>query len=195
LKNLWRPLIVLTVLATDLPVAAIEMRPPSAEIASALEQGRAAAKDRVPPDRLYAWFGSSEPFEPRGFVMTKLVGLRVLAAHFALRGEQPSDAEVQRILDEPSMLVSVTIFGDGPAFAVDSYLVLVQGDRIVKPQSVRFDGRAQRTSVWPRAPAYQAKVLASFPYTDFDSHAPTKISVFPRAGGEVTFDLDFSAIP
>jgi hypothetical protein len=176
-------------------VGAIETRPPEGAVAAALERGRAAATDRIPPDRLYAWFGSSEPFEPRGFIMTKLVGLRVMAAHFALRGEQPTEAEVQRILDEPSMLVSVTIFGDGPAFAVESYLVLVQGDRIIKPQTVRFDGRAQRTSVWPRAPAYQAKVVASFLYTDFDLRAPTKISVFPRAGGEVTFDLDFSTIP
>ena len=195
MRGVWLPVIVLTVLATDFPVAAIEMRPPEHAVAAALEQGQAAAKDRIPPDKLYAWFGSSDPFEPRGFVMTKLVGLRVMAAHFALRGEQPNEAEVQRILDEPSMLVSVTIFGDGPAVAVDSYLVLVQGDRIIKPQTVRFDGRAQRTSVWPRAPAYQAKVVASFPYTEFDLHAPTKISVFPRAGGEVTFDLDFNTIP
>ena len=195
MKSVWLAVISLAVLDGPAPVAAIEMRPPAAEVAAALEQGRAAAKDRVPPDRLYAWFGSSEPFEPRGFLMTKLVGLRVMAAHFALRGEQPSEAEVQRILDEPSLLVSVTIFGDGPAFAVESYLVLVQGESIIKPQTVRFDGRAQRTTVWPRAPAYQAKVVASFPYAEFDPHAPTKISVFPRAGGEVSFDLDFSAIP
>jgi hypothetical protein len=195
MNRLLLAIVILMLLDRSMPAAAIEVRPSAAEVAAALEQGRAAAKDRIPPDRLYAWFGSSEPFEPRGFIMTKLVGLRVMAAHFALRGEQPSEAEVQRILDEPSILVSVTMFGDGPAFAVESYLVLVQGDRIIKPQTVRFDGRAQRTSVWPRAPAYQAKVVASFPYTDFDLHAPTKISVFPRAGGEVTFDLDFSSIP
>ena len=177
------------------PVAAIEMRPTAADVAGALEQGRAAAKDRVPPDQLYAWFGSPDSLEPRGFVMTKLVGLRVMAAHFALRGEHPSEAEIQRILEEPSLLVSVTIFGNGPAFAVESYLVLVQGERIIKPHTVRFDGRAQRTTVWPRAPAYQAKVVAFFPYAEFDPHALTRISVFPSAGGEVSFDVNFSSIP
>jgi hypothetical protein len=195
MNRLFLAAILLALCGGPVPAGAIDVRPAAADVAGALDQGRGAARDRVPPDRLYAWFGSTDPLEPRGFVMTKLVGLRVMAAHFALRGEQPSEAEIQRIVDEPSLLVNVTIFGEEPAFAVDSYLVLVQGERIIKPHTVRFDGRAQRTSVWPRAPGYQAKVVASFPYADFDPHALTRISVFPPTGGEVSFDVDFSTIP
>jgi hypothetical protein len=175
-------------------VFAIEIDPRGAHIDTALEQGKTAALQRVPPDRLYAWFGPLDDLEPRGFLMTKVVGLRVMAAHFALRGEHPSESEIKSILEEPSLLVSVTLFGDRPTFAVDSYMLLRQQDRTIKPSKVRFDGRAARTRMWPTAPRYRAKIVASFPYAEIDPHAKTRISVFPSAGGEVTFEVDFSRI-
>lgn len=175
-------------------VSAIEVHPARAHIDSALEGGKVAALQRIPPDRLYAWFGSTNDLEPRGFLMTKLVGLRVMATHFALRGEQPSESEIQNILHEPSLLVSVMIFGDRPTFAVDSYILLRQKERNIKPTKVRFDGRAARTQIWPAAPSYQAKVVASFSYAEIDPQANTRILVFPGAGGEVPFDVDFGAI-
>ncbi len=175
-------------------VSAIEVYPTRAHIDSALEQGKIAALQRIPPDRLYAWFGSLNDLEPRGFLMTKVVGLRVMATHFSLRGERPSESEIQNILDEPSLLVSVTVFGDHPTFAVDSYILLGQEERTIKPIKMRFDGRAARTQVWPAAPRYQAKVVASFPYIEIEPRAKTRISVFPGTGGEVSFDVDFGAI-
>ena len=192
----WRSLCfaILVFLSPCSHIFALEIDPTRAHINGALEDGRKAALERMPPDRLYAWFGSSDELEPRGFLMTKIVGLRVMAAHFALRGTQPSESEIQTILDEPSLLVSVTLFGDHPSFAVDSYLVLVQQERIVKPSKVRFDGRANRTQVWPAAPRYQAKIVASFLYTEIDPHVRTRVSVFPASGGEVSFDVDFAAI-
>ncbi len=173
---------------------AIEIHPTPAQIATALERGKAAAVSRTPPDRLYAWFGSSEEFEPRGFLMTKMAGLRVMATHFALRGETPSETEIQQILDDQTLLVSVTIYGERPNFAVDSYVLLFQGGLTIKPVRVRFDGQAARTSLWPRQPAYQAKVVAAFPYGDLVPDANTRLSVFPLGGGEISFDLDFSTI-
>jgi len=175
-------------------VSAIEIHPSPAEIAAALERGKSAAQSRIPPHRLYAWFGPSGDLEPKGFLMTKMAGLRVMSAHFALRGQTPSEEEIRQVLDDRSLLVSVTIFGHRPDFAIDSYIVLIQGERIIKPVKVRFDGRAARTSVWPRPPAYQAKVVASFPYEELDPRAKTHLSVFPAGGGEVGFDLDFSQI-
>lgn len=182
------------VLASPSQLPAIELHPDPARIAVALEEGKAAAAARTPPDRLYAWFGSTEELEPKGFLMTKLVGLRVMSTHFALRSATPSQEEIQRILNERSLLVSVTIFGSHPRFAVDSYVLLIQGDRIIKPIAVRSDGNASRTRVWPHAPAYQAKVVASFLYEEIDPRAKTTISVFPAGGGEISFDLDFSRI-
>ncbi len=85
-----------------------------------------------------------------------------MASHF---GFPPSETEIQRILDEETMLVSVTIFGETPTFADDSYIVLKEGEELVKPIKVRFDGVAHRTRIWPKAPRYQAKVIGTFRYT------------------------------
>ena len=173
---------------------ALDVHPTPGRVAAALEEGRAAAALRTPPDRLYAWFGSTTELEPKGFLMTKLVGVRVMSAHFALRAVTPSDEELTRLLDEPTLLVGMTIFGAHLRFARDSYLVLVQDGRVIKPVRVRADGQATRTPVWPRAPAYQAKVVASFLYEELDPLARTTISVFPADGGELSFDVDFSRI-
>ena len=174
---------------------AIEVSPTTVQIEQAVEQGLRAAKDRVLPNRLYTWFGSVLGLRPQGFLMTKMNGLTVLASHFGLRGETPSETEIQRILAEETMRVSVTIFGETPIFADNSYIVLRQGGKLVKPLKVRFDGVAQRTKVWPRAPRYKAKVLGSFRYDAFDLKAKTIIMVFPGQGHEVSFDVEFSNIP
>src|SRR2546427_9073203 len=73
--------------------------------------------------------------------------------------------------------------------------MLVQGGRKIMPVRIRADDTADRTSAWPKSPAYRAKVVASFAYGDFDPLAKTQLSVFPRTGGELSFDLDFAAIP
>jgi len=174
---------------------AIEVSPTNVQIEQAVEQGLRAAKDRVLPNQLYAWFGSDEELRPKGFLMTKMNGLTVLASHFGLRGEMPSETEIRRILAGETMLVSVTIFGETPTFADDSYIVLRQGEKLVKPLKVRFDGVAQRTKVWPKAPRYRAKVIGSFQYNAFDPNAKTTIMVFPSKGDEVLFDVEFSGIP
>lgn len=173
---------------------AIVIHPSRDQIESALERGRTAATARIPPDRLYTWFGSQHDLEPNGFLLTKIAGLTVMSAHFALRTATPGEAEIAQVLAEPFLLISVIMLGDRPDFAADSYMVLAQGDRVIKPVKVRFDGQAARTSAWPKAPAYRAKVVASFSYGDLDPLAKTRLSVFPSGGGEVSFDLDFSQI-
>lgn len=175
-------------------VGAIEVQPTPERIQAALERGRAAAKARTPPNQLYAWFGGTSEVEPRGFLMTKMAGLAVMAAHFALRSEQPTESDIRQILDEKTMLVSVMLFGHRPSFARDSYMVLTQGSKTIKPVKVRFDGQAELSPAWPQTPPFRAKVIASFLYEEFDPLAPTRISVFPASGGEVSFDVDFSKV-
>ncbi len=168
---------------------AIELHPSAQQVATALERGQTAATARTPPVELYSWFGpprdDANEFRPRGFLMTKLSGLAVLSAHFALRAQQPNDQEIRRILDDQYLQVSVTLYGDRRDFAQNTFVMLVQGDRKI----------IDRTSAWPKSPAYRAKVVASFTYGDFDPLAKTQLSVFPRTGGEISFDLDFAAIP
>ncbi len=177
-------------------VWAIVQHPSQSQILEAIEKGQEGARSRNPPNSLYWHFGSSdEDFQPHGFLMTRLSGLAVLSGHFALRGEQPDSKEIQRVLNEEALQVVVMIFGDSPTFAVDSYLILKQGNRLIKPDRIRFDARASSISQRHGKPVFRAKIVASFVYGTFDLKAPTTIKVFPGAGGELTFDLNFSAIP
>ena len=182
-----------SVLAANQAVA-IELSPTPDQIQAAIQRGKAAAEQRRSPDQLYTSFGSTDDLMPRGFLMTKLGGVLVMTSHLALRALTPSEKDVAQVLDDRNLLVNVVLFGDQPNFALDSYVVLEQGGQTVKPVNVRFDARAERSSVWPQTPAYRAKVVALFAYADFDPQAKTKLSVFPSGGGEVSFDLDFAAI-
>ena len=169
--------------------------PTERQIQEALNRGEEVAKAKKPPNELYWQFGESGELKPNGFLMTHLSGIAVMSAHFALRAEKPAAQDIKQILEEDELQVIVTIFGSSPKFAIDSYLLMKQDDKLIKPVRIRSDARASRSSAWPNAPPYRAKVVASFPYDSFDSEAPTIISVFPRDGGEIIFELDFSAIP
>lgn len=176
------------------PSAAIDVQPAQAQIRLALDRGKEAAARRQAPETFYTRFGSGDDLHPGGFLVTKLGGLSVMATHMALRGLEPSAADVAQVVDAPTMLVSAVIFGDSPTFAVNSYIVLDQGGRMIKPATVRVDGQAGRSSAWPKSPKYRAKVVATFKYADFDPHAQTTMTVFPATGGEVHFSLNFAEI-
>jgi hypothetical protein len=176
------------------PSAAIEVQPAQAQVRLAFDRGKEAAAHRQAPEALYARFGSGDDLHAGGFLVTKLGALSVLAAHMALRGLEPSAADIAQVTETPTMLVSTVILGDSPSFAVNSYMVLDQGGRIVKPATVRVDGQAGRSSVWPNSPKFRAKVVATFRYRDFDPNAQTTITVFPATGGAVSFELNFAGI-
>lgn len=174
------------------PCAAIEVDPGPDDIRAALERGKAAAEQHQPPDTFYVRFGATDDLHPSGFLITKLGALSVMATHMALRGQEPTDADIGQVLQAPTMLVSTLVFGNHPRFAVDSYMVLDQGGKTIKPVTVRFDGQANRSTAWPDTPKFKAKVVASFNYADFDPRAKTTVTVFPANGGEVSFSLDFA---
>lgn len=174
--------------------AAIEVNPAPIQIQVALDRGKQAAVQHQSPETLYTRFGAADPAQSEGFLLTKLGGLSVLAAHMALRGLEPSAADVTHVIEAPTMLVSATIVGETPGFAMNSYMTLDQGGRAIKPLTVRADGRADPRAMWPDSPKFQAKVVASFRYADFDPNAKTTITIFPSGGGEVRFLVDFAHI-
>ncbi|MBI3357614.1 MAG: hypothetical protein HY038_12780 [Nitrospirae bacterium] len=177
-----------------LPSAAIDAQPTAEQIRAALDRGNEAAQQHNPPDIFHVRFGGTDDMHPRGFLVTKLGSLSVMATHMALRGLEPSPADIAQVLEAPTMLISTIIFGNVPSFAVDSYMVLDQGGKTIKPVTMRFDGQANRSAAWPDSPRFKAKVVASFNYADFDPMAKTAITVFPANGGEVSFLLDFAQI-
>ena len=185
------------ILIVSSPVWGIVPHPSESQILEAIKNGQEGARSRTPPNMLYWHFGVSSEDAPHahGFLMTKLNGIAVMSSHFALRGESLASQDIQRILDEQFLQVVVLIFGDSPSFAKDSYLLLQQGDRLIKPDRIRFDASATLLDPSQGPPMYRAKVVASFHYDVFDALAQTTIKVFPGTGGEVTFDLDFASIP
>ncbi|MDR4492986.1 MAG: hypothetical protein AB7P17_02160 [Nitrospirales bacterium] len=182
-------------LGQSIPVEAVVQNPSPKQLEEALMRGAAIARERQPPINLYAHFGRSEGFKPHGFLMTKLGGVAVLAGHFALRGEKPSSEDIERILAEETLQIVVTVFGDTPIFARESYLLLQQGENLIKPTRIRADGRATAIDTSSNHPTFRAKIVASFAYGTFAPEAETVISVFPGVGGEVSFLLNFSSIP
>ena len=182
--------LALSVLAS-VSAHAIDVHPTAEQIQAAIDQGKAAARQHRPLDSLYVWFGVSDAVHPKGYLVTKLGGLSVLAMHMALRGLEPNPADVAQILDSKTMVVSAVIFGDTRDFAVGGYIVLEQLGKTVKPVTVRFDAQADRSAMWPESPKYKAKVVASFNYADFDPMAETTITVYPAAGGEASFSMKF----
>jgi hypothetical protein len=170
---------------------AIEVHPTAKQIQTAIEQGNEAAEKGSTPESFYVRFGVSDAVTPRGFLVTKLGSLSVMATHMALRGHQPSESDVRQVVESQTMLVSTVIFGNAPDFAVDSYIVLEQGGKVIKPVTVRFDARADRSVVYPKKPRFKAKVVASFNYADFNPMAETTIAVYPATGGEASFSMKF----
>ena len=173
---------------------AIDVSPTAEQIQTALDQGKEAAEKGMPPDSFYVRFGVTDEVQPKGFLITKIGALSVMATHMALRGLQPSNADVNQVLESTTMLISTVILGNTPNFAVDSYLVLEQGGKSIKPVMVRFDAQATRSDVWPKSPRFKAKVVASFNYADFDPKAKTTITVYPATGGESSFSINFGEI-
>jgi hypothetical protein len=173
---------------------ALDVHPTAKQIKTALDQGSEAAEQGRPPDSFYVRFGVTDEVQPKGFLITKIGALSVIATHMALRGLRPSETDVTQVLEGQTMLVSTVIFGDVPNFAVDSYVVLEQGGKVIKPVTVRFDAQAHRSVVWPKSPRFKAKVVASFNYADFDPQAQTTITVYPAIGGESSFPINFGEI-
>ena len=176
---------------THVSAYAIEVHPTAKQIRTAIEQGNEAAEKKMSPESFYVRFGVSDAVTPRGYLVTKLGALSVLTTHMALRGHQPSESDVRQVLESQTMLVSTVIFGNTPNFAVDSYIVLEQGRKMIKPVTVRFDAKADHSVVYPKTPRFKAKVVASFNYADFDPMAETTITVYPASGGEASFSMKF----
>lgn len=173
---------------------AIEVQPTADQIQATVERGKKAAAEGLSPEQLHSWFGAGEGLAPRGFIMTKLGSLLVMANHLSLRALSPTEEDIAQVMANENLLVNVQLYGDRVNFAADSYVVLEQAGRTVKPASVRFDARGDRTPVWPQQPAYRAKVIAQFAYAELDPRAKTMLTVFPSSGGQVSFELDFARI-
>jgi hypothetical protein len=178
-----------------LSALAILADPDHVQVEHALKRGMDFAQEHRPPNELYWHFGSSKKFEPHGFLVTKISGLAVMSSHYALRGEQPTDQDIQRVVAEDALQIVVKIFGYSPDFARGSYLLIKQGEQVIKPERIRFDAQARTVGQDQKGRVYDAKIVGLFPYGSFEPESRAILLVFPGAGGEIRFDIDLSTIP
>ena len=59
-----------------------------------------------------------------------------MAGHYALRGEQPTEQDIQQVLVEDTLQVVASVFGHSPDFARANYLLMKQETQGVKIASV-----------------------------------------------------------
>jgi len=123
-KKMWCWLAGIWVVFPTLSALAILPDPDPVQVEHALKRGVDFAQQHRPPNELYWHFGSNEKFEPHGFLVTKISGLAVMSSHYALRGEQPTDQDIQRVVAENALQIVVKIFGYSPNFARGSYLLI-----------------------------------------------------------------------
>ncbi|MEX0829009.1 MAG: hypothetical protein WD032_02085 [Nitrospirales bacterium] len=183
------------VVSPALSALAILPHPDPMQVEHALKKGKDFAQQHRPPNELYWHFGSNKKFEPHGFLVTKISGLAVMSSHYALRGQQPTDQDIQRVVAEDDLQIVVKIFGHSPAFARSSYLLIKQGKQVIKPERIRFDAQARTVGQDRKGPVYGAKIVGLFPYGSFEPESRAIVLVFPGAGGEIRFDIDLSTIP
>ena len=195
LRNLWWGVSILSLIVPTSFSLAVQTNPDRNQVEQAVRRGIEFSQQNRPPNELYWHFGSHDQFEPHGFLVTKLSGLAVMSSHYGLRGEQPTEQDIQRIVSEKAMQVVVTVFGDSPDFARESYLLMKQNMKVVKPERIRFDAHARMVAQDQRGGVYEAKIVGLFPYSWFDPMSHTILAVFPGSGGEITFEVDFSTIP
>ena len=98
--SLWSLLIAAGVSAPT-PLHGIEIQPTPGQISATVERGRAAAAQGIAPDQLHVWFGSEKDLAPRGFIMTKLGSLLVMANHLRLRALSPTEQDIAQVIPFP----------------------------------------------------------------------------------------------
>jgi len=80
--------------------------------------------------------------------------------------------------------------GDTADFAEDAQATLEQDGRQIKGEMAKPD-KAKKNA---EGPAYRGKIAASFAYGSFDPNAMTKITLYPKVGDAMSWDVDFSKI-
>jgi len=117
---------------------AILQHPDKQQVEQALEKGVVFAREHRPPNELYWRFGSTGKFEPQGFLVTKISGLAVMSSHYALRGEQPTVQDIQRVLEEEANRLrdmNRAVMADSIRPVVEAGLVdLVDHDQQIAPE-------------------------------------------------------------
>jgi hypothetical protein len=177
------------------PAAAIDVKLDDAAVRKAVDEGKQIKDVKTVPTR----FGtdlSKDLCGGGGEIQTKTVGLNRLGAVMAANPEKAQqdkeqvEAAIQKIADSNRLKIVFDFCGDTPDFAEDAQATLEQDGRMIKGEMGKPDKAKKNTE----GPAYRGKIAASFAYGSFNPIAPTKITLYPKVGEAMTWEVDLSKI-
>ena len=177
------------------PAAAIDVKLDDAAIRKAVDEGKQIKDVKTVPTR----FGtdlSKDLCGGGGEIQTKTIGLNRLGAVIAANPEKAQqekeqvEAAIQKIADSNRLKIVFDFCGDTPDFAEDAQATLEQDGRMIKGEMGKPDKAKKNTE----GPAYRGKIAASFAYGSFNPTAPTKITLYPKVGDAMNWEVDLSKI-
>jgi hypothetical protein len=131
-----------------------------------------------------------------GEIRTKTVTLNRLGGAIAANPEKAEqdkaqiDQQINKILDSKVLKIAFDFCGDTADFADDAQATLEQDGKQIKGEMAKPDKAKKNTE----GPAYRGKVATSFPYGTFDPNKVTKVTLYPKVGDAMSWDVDFSKI-
>src|SRR5438093_13448906 len=197
--RVWRMSGVLAVAVvwsfTASPSGAIVVDLDPAAVKQAVEEGRKMKEVKTLPTRFGADL-SKDLCGGGGEIQTKTVGLNRLGALIAAdperaeRDKEKVEEAIQKTAESKRLKIVFDFCGDTADFAEDAQATMEQDGRQIKGEMAKPD-KAKKNA---EGPAYRGKIAASFAYGSFDPNAMTKITLYPKVGDAVSWEVDFSKI-
>lgn len=189
MRRWLKPFIILValgsaVLVLELPCAGVNTTfTPGITTVCVLRGQRATS-----PESLVVQLHSAESPSDYVSVVTVNAAIRLHAYSNWQNSLEPDPRVIDRLTGQPALQLQVHTFDSNPGFASTASIVMKQGDRIIKPASVK-----NPPSVQSDKGGYQKIIVADFPYNSFDPHAWTQIT-FMRDGKSINYDVDFDGL-
>jgi hypothetical protein len=175
---------------------AIDVKLADAAIAKAVDEGKQIKDVKDLPTARFGADLSKDLCGGGGEIRTKTVTLNRLGAVMAANPQKAEedkaqiDEQIKKVLQSDVMKIAFDFCGDTADFAEDAQATLEQEGRMIKGEMAKPD-KARKN---PEGPAYRGKITASFPYSAFDPNAPAKITLYPKIGDAMSWEVDFSQI-
>jgi len=175
---------------------AIDVKLNDAAIKSAIEEGKQIKDVKNMPTPRFGADLSKDLCGGGGEIRTKTFTLQRLGAVIAAdperfeREKDQAQHAIEKAAEAKDLKITFDFCGDTADFAEDAQATLEQDGRMIKGEMAKPD-KARKN---PEGPAYRGKITASFPYGSFGPTAPTKVTLYPKIGDAMTWDVDFSQI-
>ena len=175
---------------------AIDVKLDDAAVKKAIEEGKQIKDVKNMPTARFGADLSKDLCGGGGEFRTKTVTLNRLGAAMAANPEKAEqdksqiDEQIKKVVDANVLKIAFDFCGDTADFAEDAQATLEQDGRMVKGEMAKPD-KARKN---PEGPAYRGKITASFPYSAFNPSAPVKITLYPKVGDAMTWEVDLATI-